>query len=272
MKGSSKYKFAEGELITKNSCTNDKKSAIFAPTNEVSKVCDKTRTYTLNKSKVKKKIFAFYHLPDKQRYFRLWTLTFPSGTQDDICYKIFNNFLTRMRTEQRLQDYIWIAERQANGTIHFHMLFAQFINITEANNLAKIAINGAIKRGEIHSNTGIYEKYNGLDVSKKCGNFNSVAKYLTKYVTKNNTQSNRLPYYCSKSISHLFTTLALTAEEVSNMIDAELLSVSSLPIIEGDFFAFFAVNKIDIGKVFSSLFAVNSVIYQTFQQKKEEII
>jgi hypothetical protein len=256
-KGSSKYKLEGGELAEKKKrVKNGERTKVYQK-----RQCKAERKYKLNKSLVKKKIFAFYHLPKKAQYFRLWTLTYPAGTEDKIAYKIQNNFLTRLRSELRLQDYIWIAERQKNNTIHFHFIFAQYIDITKANNYAKKSINNAIEKGEIIANKSQYFDYNGLDVSKKVGDFNTVAKYLTKYVTKNNTESTRLPYYCSTSISRLFTTLILSAEEIERIINIGQIKISKKEIFESDYFAFWAVEKIKISEVFSGLFAVNEEIY-----------
>lgn len=256
--GSSKYSIKDGEIITKKR-TSEKKSN---EKEKKEKKDDKKKVYKLNKSMVKKKIFAFYHLENKQKYFRLWTLTFPINTEDKVCYKIHNIFLTRLREELGLKDYIWVAERQQNGTLHFHFIFSQFLDITKANYYAKKAVNNAIKRDEIDTGGIFYENYNGLDVSKKVGNFNTVCKYLTKYVTKNNTESERLPYYCSTKISRLFTTKIFNNEEIEELINIGMLQVKEKIIYENEYFDVFAIDKINIEIIFGNMFIANNLIYK----------
>jgi hypothetical protein len=256
-KGSSKYTVDCGEVTDKPRPTGKASKA----SRQAGKQAPEFREYSLNKKLVKQKMFAFYHLEGKAKYFRLWTLTFPAGTQDYIAYKLHNNFLTRLRTELGLTSYIWVAERQKNSTLHFHFIFAQYLDIREANYYAQKAINNAIKRGEIVANLSEYKYYNGLDVSKKVGNFQSVAKYLTKYVTKNNTTCARLPYYCSVDISRLFTTSVFSPEEIEEIIAQNALKITEKPIFESEYFAFFGIISIDIAKIFAPLFSLNNYIY-----------
>lgn len=58
------------------------------------------------------------------------TLTLPAAQRhkdDLIKSECLNQFLTEMRTLWGLQNYIWRAERQVNGSIHFHILTDLFI-------------------------------------------------------------------------------------------------------------------------------------------------
>lgn len=256
--GSSAYKFEEGELLLKKSVKYEQKEA----TKRDTKLEKEVRQYSLNKKVVKRKMFALYHLPNAKRYFRLWTLTFPEGTSDEIGYKILNNWLTRMRQELGLKHYIWVAERQKNGTLHFHLTLCQFMNIAQANYFAKVAINKEIKKGNIISKVGQYENYNGLDISKKCGDFEQVAKYLTKYITKNNTTSSRLPYYCSQTVSRLFTTEFITDEKIEMLEKEGLLYVNNSPLIQGDMFNFYAIKVNNYEVVFANLFAINALVIE----------
>lgn len=259
--GSSKYLFSEGELIDKKELSNSPKNTTPPAKKSIKDRMLDFREYSINKSKVRQKIFAFYHLKDSYKYFRLWTLTFPKGTHDNTAYKILNNWLTRMRTELGLKNYIWIAERQQNSTIHFHLIFAQYINIQKANYYASKAINNSIKKGEIWRQDNKELNYNGLDVSKKCGSWTQVAKYVTKYITKSTTTCTRLPYYCSQTISRLFTKLVVTEEYINNQIQDNKISIDTCPKYTSDFYEFYTVKIKDINSIFAQLFTINNYIY-----------
>jgi len=59
------------------------------------------------------------------------TLTLPAKqkhTDNEIKSKLLNQFLTEMRTKKHFTDYIWKAEKQDNGNIHFHILTNKYIS------------------------------------------------------------------------------------------------------------------------------------------------
>ena len=59
------------------------------------------------------------------------TLTLASEQQHsdtEIRQKLLNQFLTELRQEFGLKNYIWKAEKQENGNIHFHILVDIFID------------------------------------------------------------------------------------------------------------------------------------------------
>lgn len=70
---------------------------------------------------------------DKSFNFRLGfvTLTLPSvqrHTDNKIKKTCLNNFLNRIRNEHNVHHYVWRAEKQKNGNIHFHLLIDQPIH------------------------------------------------------------------------------------------------------------------------------------------------
>ena len=60
----------------------------------------------------------------------LLTLTLPSEqkhTDNEIKHKALNNFFTQMRSKYELQNYLWKAEKQKNGNIHFHIVIDKYV-------------------------------------------------------------------------------------------------------------------------------------------------
>lgn len=63
------------------------------------------------------------------------TLTLPAAqglvSDDLIKSKLLNNFLTQARQKWNVKKYLWKAEAQANGNIHFHVIIDKFIKWQE---------------------------------------------------------------------------------------------------------------------------------------------
>lgn len=79
----------------------------------------------------KKKVW----LSDQKKFVRFKlnfiTLTLPISQNDsdnDIKHKCLNSFLTELRKFHGVKNYIWRAEKQANGNIHFHLVTDAFID------------------------------------------------------------------------------------------------------------------------------------------------
>jgi hypothetical protein len=59
------------------------------------------------------------------------TLTLPAPqvhTDKELKELALNQFLTELRTSNGLRNYVWKAEIQTNGNLHFHLLIDQFID------------------------------------------------------------------------------------------------------------------------------------------------
>jgi hypothetical protein len=141
---------------------------------------ERIKAYTINKREVRQRILAYNNTNKGQKELYFWTVTFPEGTPDDVCYQAFNTWLTALRTPGRvkdgklvdkngklvikwrqvkamLRDYLWIAERQlgerltvkkaATGTIHFHIAIPHFMNVTRANALMRGTLKNLAKKG-----------------------------------------------------------------------------------------------------------------------------
>lgn len=67
-------------------------------------------------------------------YISFVTLTLPSTQQEaDKANKrnLLNNFLVQARQKWNIVNYIWKAEKQKNGNIHYHILFDKFVQKEE---------------------------------------------------------------------------------------------------------------------------------------------
>lgn len=113
------------------------------------------------------------------------TLTLPSTqihSDNKIISSCLNSFLTECRKVHELHNYVWRAERQKNGNIHFHILIDTFIPWNDIRDRWNRIVN---KLGYIDK----FQEKNGKKIAnstdihstKKVRNLKA---YLTKYMTK----------------------------------------------------------------------------------------
>jgi hypothetical protein len=182
------------------------------------------RTYRINKREVRQRILAMLNTQKGKKELYFWTISFFQGTPDELCYRMYNIWLTALRQYKLLRDYIWVAERQENGTLHFHIAIPHKMPVQRANAMMRGTLKNFAKRGELKESIYRCNRYNGVDIAKnrntkRVVNFaikkgsRALAQYLTKYVTKNDTAFMHLAWHNSRGYSSLFTGITFTIPE-----------------------------------------------------------
>jgi hypothetical protein len=118
-----KYK----QLVEQSKSHNNKVS------NQACRKISKAITYLLLMANDKK---CYSHMSGKQFKFKISfiTLTLSSKQVHDdntIKKELLNQFLIEAKRKWKVNNYIWRAEKQANGNLHFHILTDKFIPWTE---------------------------------------------------------------------------------------------------------------------------------------------
>ncbi|WP_447642436.1 MULTISPECIES: rolling circle replication-associated protein [Chitinophagaceae] len=166
-----------------------------------------------SRNKLFNRIFFFIRGQKKTR-FPFLTLSFISGVSDRAGVKCLNKFLTAIRKEIKGFQYVWVAERQENGNIHFHLVLNTQLDVKRYNALWVIQqynegiINEKYSFDDVmnHWKAGTMQKIlNPLDIrwAKSVG---GVVAYLTKYVTKNKAEFQCSCWHCSRGVSQLCTS------------------------------------------------------------------
>lgn len=186
------------------------------------------KSYRMKKTKVRDKCHMLFNTKAGQNFIAFYSVSFPRGISDDDAFRVWNYWLTYLRKEQRLKSYLWVTERQKNGTIHYHMLTCDFMPIRKTNDaLRTILQNYNTKYNRGWQNV---DNYNGVDVFSvwaKDGKSTSrgfdrvdkkqgacrISEYITKYVSKNNDTFSHLCWHCSRCVSALATSKHCTWEE-----------------------------------------------------------
>ena len=246
----------------------------------------KQELYRLNKSKVRRRITTFFETKEATGFCAFYTVTFPFNTADEEAYTMFHTWLVRCRKEYNLSNYIWVAERQKNKTVHFHMLTSTRMPIREVNRMMGKCIQNRGKKGAIDCNSDIYEKYNGVDVDniyyskrrkykyKKASKEQAkrrLSYYLTKYITKNDTTMTRLPWHCSRTISKLFTSIIIQEDEYDDLCEETQTNPENFKVIENEYFTIYFPKKGMQRKCIELMIKVNDMIMDMLNSEKERI-
>lgn len=227
------------------------------------------KNYTINKKQVRQRILLYHYANTTQPKSYFWTITFPKTFPDLLAHKAFNIWLTRLRKEIGLSKYIWVSERQKNGTIHFHTIINQYLNVIKANSWMRASITNYIVTERLPIDLNTVREYNGVDIAKdrttkrvinfgKKSKLNQLKKYLTKYITKNNSTFENLAWHCSRHYSNLFTTIRTTFNE---SIDWNIYSyVNTLNRFETQYFTHYFWEKEPPPNLISTLTDLNKIV------------
>jgi len=184
-----------------------------------------------SRGKIRDKATAFYRACAGARVFA--TFTFIAPVDDQTGITILNKFLTQLRKVMDNLNYFWVAERQENGNIHFHMILNKRLPICRWNAMWTLAqynagLNGKTEDGKDISKEEFIAAYkvdqaagwprsskwkktatqallNPVDV-KKIETITKLANYLTAYITKQDKamRFGCLPWHCSRRVSKMF--------------------------------------------------------------------
>lgn len=160
--------------------------------------------YWFKASKIKVQKIPGKLLPIKYRL-NFITLTLPSEqkhSDTEIKKHCLNQFITELRRDFELCRYVWKAELQSNGNIHFHIITDIFIDYTVIRDkwnrcLEKLGYISEFEKTHNHRNP------NSTDI-KTLKSSRQGAKYICKYIGKSLNKSFNLN---SKVIHNRFYAL-----------------------------------------------------------------
>ncbi len=132
---------------------------------------------------------TFFNRKFKKNYqFRICfvtlTLSAPQiHTDNEIKKEVLNQFLVEFRKKWKVKHYLWRAEPQKNGNIHFHIVCDKFIPWSELRSVwnrcqGKLGYVERFKAKHNHKNP------NSTDIHS-IKNIKNLSRYLAKYMTKN---------------------------------------------------------------------------------------
>lgn len=235
---------------------------------------DRVRTFSRrSRDKCRNKIFALFETSGTN--FTFLTLTMIGECSDQAAQKCLNKFLTVLRKRYGLFSYIWVAERQKNGRIHFHFILDRRFPIQSINKLWVLQqYNAGIENEKYpyHEILQAYEKnilhrlLNPVDV-RTVRNRNALSGYLTQYLTKNEGKFTCAVWHCNRAISALFTSSLINDHDFAETGSKQNRYVSK----KGKVFQnkTFAVTDKNSGKV---LALVNNIFNKDYFSKHHRVM
>lgn len=215
---------------------------------------NKKTEHTINKTEITNRLLvmtqALFAQVRGNSYLGMLTVSFPPAVSDQAAAQALNTWFTALREKERrvLKNYLWVAERQKIGTIHYHILITSRVNIVYVNRAMKIVLCNMVRDGIINYPLPAMKRYNGVDLAKDrktrvVTNFcdpksrKALTGYITKYVTKNNTTFPTAAWGCSRAFSALFTGITCTYSEFQKMQFSEYCYCE--PVIKNLWFEFY---------------------------------
>jgi hypothetical protein len=114
------------------------------------------------------------------------TLTLPcaqrSVSDRDLKTKVFDPFIKSMKRKHGLRSYVWRAERQFNGNLHFHLTTDSFLPLSSIRDEWNRFLSRFHFINEFHSNHGHFTP-NSTDVHS-VHQIANIAAYMVKYMSK----------------------------------------------------------------------------------------
>jgi len=185
--------------------------------------------YKVNATKVKRRIWLMFLIRNISRIHFL-TITFPEGLPDNTVFWLLNTFFTNMKHQGYFKNYIWVSERQKNGTIHFHIFITQYTPAENIQSAISSSLTTAYKKGISTYPPAQCANYQGFFFSKnrhgkvinlknlKSDKRKLVASYCAKYVSKDEDLTDLMPILhrrsgCSKSIGRILLSIEVMRTE-----------------------------------------------------------
>ena len=125
-----------------------------------------------------------------QQYLVFLTLTLPSKQvhSDKVLRRALTKYIDNLRKNHGVKFYVWRAEPQKKGNIHFHLLLDKFIEKDDIRRLwnkqlSKLGYLDAFQKVHGHRNPPS-TRIESYKVDKKGKKISNPTKYITKYMTK----------------------------------------------------------------------------------------
>jgi len=152
------------------------------------------------------------------------TLTLAGNHSDKEATQVHKDllepFLRWLRDSKKVTDYIWKAELQKNGNIHYHITTNQFVLHTDVRN----------KWNDLQFNRGYLKEWSdqhghsnphGTEV-KAVKSDNDFMKYLRKYVSKEDKEGRKIVgkvWDCSRVLKEVKRFSTVIDSQVDDMLD-----------------------------------------------------
>ena len=153
------------------------------------------------------------------------------------------------------------------------------MRISIVNNYMKECIRTQNIKENLGISKYIIDNYNGVDVDNiweskknrkapkrlnKTEATRKISMYLTKYVSKNDTKTDRLPWHCSRDISALFISINYTDVSMLEITDLISNNPDAVMSYQQEYFTMHFFKFPPLDEWYHELTEINNHIYKTF--------
>ena len=202
---------------------------------------------TSHKKTVKEKVYG------KTVSFQLAfiTLTLPSKQQHsdhEITSQCLNQFLTEMKKKHNVSRFVWRAEKQANGNIHYHIIVNNFVPWNDLRNDWNRIVNklGYVDRFQEKNGR---KQPNSTDIHST-RKIRDLKNYISKYMSK--TEEGREVSGRIWSCSHELSNAKGYYSEIDSVLQKELETIKNsgkVRIYQSDYFTVYNINFRNLKKI-----------------------
>ncbi len=225
---------------------------------KITKIVDTWNTYIHT---AKEKRFNYKKNMDKK--LSLITLTLSASQKNDdkeIKRNLLNRFIIEMQRKKQIINYLWKAEYQKNGNIHFHIVVDKFIEWqwirSTWNNIQKV--NGYLDE--------YYEKFQNYDPNSTdihaCKNVKNVRKYICKYLTKKGEERENAGrvWGCSDSVREISPVEMIMSKDIELILN-KLEQKKDIKVSQNDYCTVF------YGEIIKELKKADKDFYQEYVEQ-----
>lgn len=162
---------------------------------------------------------------NKVHDFQLAFLTLTIQYQEDlpdhkfIMRNCFKPMLATLRNKMGIRDYVWKAELQVNGTIHYHLCSNRYIDYMQLRTSWNAILRKAGLLDKFYSEHGHYDA-NSTDI-RATHTATAASIYMSKYMAKNDDEERKIGgkvWDCSMNLKHS----TQYTDELSSFADQQL--------------------------------------------------
>jgi hypothetical protein len=172
------------------------------------------------------------------------TLTLPSiqiHTDHEITSQCLNQFLIELKKKFSVSRFVWRAEKQANGNIHYHIIVNNFVPWNDLRNSWNRIVNklGYVDRFQEKNGR---KQPNSTDVHST-RKVRDLKNYLSKYMSK--TEEGREVEGRIWSCSHELSNAKGYYSEIDSELQAELELIKKsgkVRVYQSDYFTVYNIN------------------------------
>lgn len=167
--------YYDGTVVIKNFCLGS---------DHIAERSKKIRVYEMSPIKIRAALAALWYNRKKIKHCLFLTFTFPVDVDEKKAAECWDRLLDNIRKTYGIKNYVWVKEYQTKtrNIIHYHIVVDRvYVGIKRLQTTWNNVIKGVVPDCDIFNNNSVRLGNNPIVY-----NYQALAKYLSKYISKKN--------------------------------------------------------------------------------------